>query len=199
MERKILDKEKIEKETRTKLQNAIKFLAPWFGLSTDKAVNESKVQRLTLCLVDSPQRGSICYSHIPLIEIPYKHEEDRGDFTIGHEVGHWYHDLINPGFYRYGALESYRSIFKIYCEGIANYSGIIFEHKRNPIQVAGFFDSPYVPIDRDFFSLVNLVRLNSNEIEENRYYLRYFFIDRLAPFIPRHRARQDFLELMERF
>jgi len=197
MKGRTLDKKKIERETRTKLQNAIKFLAPWFGLTVEEAVNKSKAQRLTLRLVDSLRGGPACHPFIPLIELPYEPEEDRGDFMIAHELGHWYYNLINREVYVLGSeVKNRRGIYKPYNEAIANYAGIIFENKANPIQPVDFFDDW---VSKDFFDLSNLVRLNTDEINENRYYLRYFFRDILAPHIPNREVRDSFLELVNQF
>jgi len=81
---------------------------------------------------------------------------DKGDYVIGHEVGHWFHNNFNRETYKYTHL---------YTESLAIAASLVY---------AGELE-PELP-----FSLVALIRMNKDEIGSNNDILDEFFKEQVA-------------------
>lgn len=138
-----LDKTKINESVRKNAIQSVRFLAPWFGLNSEEAVLTARTRKLKICLCDDSNITPIYipYKEGPLIPLSYEPKTDRDDFTIGHELGHWYHDTINP--------RGYRETSGALIECIANYSGLIYLLRGNSIKNPRFNLSQLVRMDID--------------------------------------------------
>lgn len=127
----------MEKECRLKtnskieliINKAINFLAPYFEIN----VNNERLGEIDFPKVCIETKAH--YNHINnIIFLPGYTKE--GNFQVGHEVGHWFHDVINPkvaGIRDYESAEQYQS-FVLLTESVAFYSQIIYVNRKDIIR-----------------------------------------------------------------
>ncbi len=150
MEDKTLDKS--VEETRSKIAQgklaeivvkAVHFLTPHFKIRD----NEISDRRVGVLLVFRDKKNEYTTERdpdgVPIRTITLTPNVCEGDFVIGHEVGHFLHDVVNPQIFR--IPQNYRDLHADLLQCVANYAGLLY---------------PKMPIPHNPRKLLQLARMN---------------------------------------
>lgn len=145
------------------VNDAINFLAPYFEVNLD-AIREANLPKVYF--------SNHAHYNSNKIYLP-EWIASQNSIILGHEVGHWFHNLINPELFRVPPAESITGtppqkqfLFKFLIESVAIYSEIIYSNKKDPIQ------NPRV-------SLLELTKMDLDEADLKYKDLRRFFFEDL--------------------
>ena len=155
-------------KTKLLVNKVINFLAPFFGISLEDVVTNKKVNLPKVYISNcAGYENNIVY-------LPECVRET--DIIVGHEIGHWFHDFVNPKVFRFEIsfrdneeISSQRAyLLKFLKESVAIYSHTIYWRRKNPIQ-------------NPTFSLSALSRMSLNEANSKYENLKNFYWEELVP------------------
>ncbi|MBX4212120.1 hypothetical protein KW787_01540 [Candidatus Pacearchaeota archaeon] len=190
--------ESLEKSVEENVRQSIKFLAPHLGFSAREAKSMANKTGLRVVfdrsIPSNSQELPIGPEYMPhwappAFLFPYEPEKDRDEFTIGHEVTHWYHYMMNPDageFYRNGIAGNSPKL--VFAEGLANYGGVIWHLKRDPRENNKVVLPNHSLKDLMKFSAEDVRRFSSPHL------LEVLFAEAVAPYIPDVEHRDKFIE-----
>ena len=112
------DRPEIKNKLTLLVDEAIDYLAPYFGIRLD---DDEKWDKIDLPIVAIGRDPAYCDNVIYLPQ-----DIKRGDPSIGHETAHWFLGILNPNFKK---LTRTHPFVNKYLEPIANMYGLIYSDK----------------------------------------------------------------------
>lgn len=179
-----MEYEDIYFEVGMKVNKAINFLAPYFGMSSEEAESHAMENGLEIFISGDVEKRS---TDIPALYFMTNSSDDcsfhnswmifscygegKEDYAVSHEVGHWFHYIVNPNLVKDHYLPENQYIFShANREGIAHLAAVTFTLGDQIVK------------DSDRFSISGLARMDLNEIMNNWDSIKDFYRN-ILPFI----------------
>ena len=139
------------------VDKAIDFLAPYFGLDIHDDTYWDEVI-LPEVKIGEPS----CGKDEIFLRLDTDDSTSKGLYVIGHEVGHWYHRLVNP--YGFSVLRAGTHVGYNLTERVADYTGLILLAGKNPLT-------------NSQFSLIQLAKMQISEANKRISELERFYTE----------------------